>query len=374
MALIVPVLFERSLTFHFSPSFVLSFRLLPMYSAMAADIKTRILFLPDTHGKISDSPMQRADVVIHSGNLTNVSRLGDYQSIMATLETINASLKLVIPGIHDLALEKTGFMKANGIILLGKGSHTFHLANGARLKVYADPYTPLMGTPRPGRDPYSQVTFNIESDTDIVITQVAPRGVMDSPSYYGVHTGCQDLFAGVAKARPKIHCFAHGHEARGARLVRWNDINRQKKTPTYLDAITKDLSTWIDELPNIAVNHSDDQEMPHRMDLSIAGLACQGCPATGDYTCEKHIFWRGRHTLFINASVESKGQQPPQFGMTPIDSQKPLLQRRWLVDVKLPAAQPPPSPALSASSYDLVDELDENSWPTSDETAISRAP
>ncbi|KPI42254.1 uncharacterized protein AB675_9556 [Cyphellophora attinorum] len=339
---------------------------------MAANIKTRILFLPDTHETIpapQDPRKERPDVIIHCGNLTDGSKLEDYQNIMATMEVLNAPLKLVMPRSNDSFMVDLKAWEHIGVSLLGKGSHTFNLANGAQFKIYADPHTPAIPD---GHNPKRQGIFEIDSDTDIVITQVAPRGMMDSPSY-GIHTGNQSLFTAVAKARPKIHCFAHGHEGRAAKLVRWSDSSEQLY-PTLLSAIDKHKSVWIDTPSGVGLDHADSQEGRHKRDSKVVGFAHDQYTCTSNCCRNKHRFQSGKHTRFLNTSAEAKETHPRWFGMTPAEPQKPLPQRRWLVAIGLSAAPIPPSPALSASSYEMVAALDECSWPAIDGTSGSQGP
>lgn len=77
-----------------------------------SDIKTRFLILSDTHGAELSSetlPIHRADVAIHCGDLTNESRLEDFDTTIRLLRQLNAPLKLVIPGNHDFALDEPKF-------------------------------------------------------------------------------------------------------------------------------------------------------------------------------------------------------------------------------------------------------------------------
>ena len=143
-------------------------------------VKTRFLILSDTHGMefgSEDKPFQNADVAIHCGDLTEESKLEEYQASIRLLKDIKAPLKLVIAGNHDFTMDIPAFKKkvadarppldpnlvkevygdyggarqiledarAAGVIFLDEGSHTFILGNGAILTVYASPYTPSLG-------------------------------------------------------------------------------------------------------------------------------------------------------------------------------------------------------------------------------------
>jgi predicted phosphodiesterase len=70
---------------------------------------TRILILSDTHSTWPYSvsnPAQSADVLLHCGDLTQVGGLPSYKRAIADIESVDAPLKLVIAGNHDLELDE----------------------------------------------------------------------------------------------------------------------------------------------------------------------------------------------------------------------------------------------------------------------------
>src|SRR5690349_3481366 len=75
------------------------------------EIKTRILIISDTHGQdlptLSSGPT--ADVAIHCGDLTDESKLNEFETSIRLLKRINAPLKLVIGGNHDFTLYTPAF-------------------------------------------------------------------------------------------------------------------------------------------------------------------------------------------------------------------------------------------------------------------------
>src|SRR5437016_10163799 len=146
---------------------------------MDSKIKTRFLIISDTHGMgftPADKPLQRADVAIHCGDLTDGSKLSEFGTAIQLLKDIDAPIKLVIVGNHDFTMDIPTFEKkvaeaippldpelvakeygapgearrsfeavtGEGIIFLDEGTHTFTLENGAVLTVYASPYTPAL--------------------------------------------------------------------------------------------------------------------------------------------------------------------------------------------------------------------------------------
>lgn len=128
------------------------------------------MVISDTHEHSLDgSKMPSVDVVLHTGDLTNFGELNSLRSAIKMIGTIEAELKLVIAGNHDLSLDSTnrvenmsndeykryhadaiGIMTgeeatAAGVTYLEEGTYTFNLKNGATFKFYASPYTPGSG-------------------------------------------------------------------------------------------------------------------------------------------------------------------------------------------------------------------------------------
>nr|POE56183.1 metallophosphoesterase domain-containing protein 1 [Quercus suber] len=150
-------------------------------------VKTRILIISDTHcagltptpeGKLKPDrpfchPLPSADLLIHCGDLTHTGALKEYEQTLDMLGRITAPTKLVIAGNHDLSLDRKfvfdhlklnhltteqaelkvkqardlwtasdGRARMEGITFLDEGHHHIQLHNGAKINVYASPYTP----------------------------------------------------------------------------------------------------------------------------------------------------------------------------------------------------------------------------------------
>ncbi|KAK1851356.1 serine/threonine phosphatase [Colletotrichum chrysophilum] len=77
-------------------------------STTALGIKTRILIISDTHGASSlpgSQPLPPVDVAIHCGDLTEESKLIEFQNTITLMKSINAPLKVMIAGNHDWTLD-----------------------------------------------------------------------------------------------------------------------------------------------------------------------------------------------------------------------------------------------------------------------------
>jgi predicted phosphodiesterase len=126
-------------------------------------IKTRFLLLSDTHGRAPlpstnkkfafRHPLPSADVLLHAGDLTELGKQSEHQITFDMVKAINAELKVVIAGNHDLTLDEefwdeftseerlncekakelwTGEEARNaGIVYLEEGMRTFRLKSGA---------------------------------------------------------------------------------------------------------------------------------------------------------------------------------------------------------------------------------------------------
>ncbi|KAG9774423.1 hypothetical protein ABEF93_000053 [Exophiala dermatitidis] len=324
---------------------------------MAATIPTRLIILSDTHGKdfdLDDRPNQHADVVLHCGDLTDGSKLEEFRSTIQMLKNINAPLKLVIAGNHDFTMDIPAFKaklaevvtplepelvareygtfgqarqlfddaRKEGIVFLEEGTHHFTLENGARLKVYVSPYTPSMGAWGFQYHPNKGRRFHIEEGTDIVMTHGPPRGVMDF-TYRGDRAGCPHLFASIAQARPRIHCFGHIHEGWGAKVVTWKDSGFDE--PSHFTAIDNDNSPVIEKLATLRPNSFDSEETAMKKREKLEKLRLNRCATTSHRKQDKYQLQGGRETLFLNASIMG-GEEFPQ--------------RPWVVDIELEIMNP----------------------------------
>jgi Icc-related predicted phosphoesterase len=156
---------------------------LDLASNMAVStVKTRIFIISDTHSAVNGRdtsaagsfrpPFPKADILLHTGDLTQKGRPEEYRSSLKLLASIPAELKLVIAGNHDLSLDKDYYLekkapiliyqqdyqeqnaelaeqiwtgdeaKAAGVTYLTEGYHRFNLSNGAEFGIYTSPWQP----------------------------------------------------------------------------------------------------------------------------------------------------------------------------------------------------------------------------------------
>ncbi|RDW94886.1 hypothetical protein BP5796_00649 [Coleophoma crateriformis] len=301
---------------------------------MASTVSTRFLIISDTHNfefqnnnlsRPFREPVPDADVVLHCGDLTNEGGPEYYKKCLDIFRALNAELKLVIPGNHDLDLDKewwtthlprntvgtghdqhanslgimTGPIAAEaGVTYLEEGTNTFTLRNGARFSIYTSPYTPefcdwgfAYNRSEDRFNPEDQVakgytsiaTNPIPTGVDIVMTHGPPHNILDACP--GGNVGCPSLLNAVGRVRPLLHCFGHIHEGHGARLVTWNEQNK------------------VQEETSVEVNYPSANDV------------CVG---------------RGKQTLMVNAAIQVN---PPDW-----KSQMEPNNAPWLVDLQLPRA------------------------------------
>jgi predicted phosphodiesterase len=316
-------------------------------------VKTRILIISDTHGSKPKpknkggpstddelnqkdatrvttgwrEPLPEADVVIHCGDLTKRTTVPEFENTFSVLRSIKAPLKLAIAGNHDMALHddywinefggpadtldkvKNIVQKAekDGVRYLTEGVHVFTLQNGALLKVYASPWTPSYGGWAFQYD--NGHDFNIPKETDVAITHGPPQGICDFAGMTGSHAGCPDLLAAVARAKPKIHCFGHIHEAWGTHHVTWKG-----------NAIDENLSRKVG-LKGLRPNRvTQNEQEANATRVKLIEMSKQRA-AHLDLTQGDSRVVQGKQTLFVNAAIMDIRYRP--------------IQLPWLIDVDL---------------------------------------
>ena len=320
-------------------------------------VKTRFLILSDTHGRefgAEERPSHKVDVAIHCGDLTEESKLEEYQATLRLLMDIQAPLKLVIAGNHDLTMDIPVFKekvaearppldldlvkkaygnygearqlfedaRSTGITFLDEGNHQFTLHNGAVLAVYASPWTPSLGDWGFQYRRNEGHNFQIGKRVDLVITHGPPKGILDRTESKQ-RAGCPDLFGAVARARPRMHCFGHIHEGWGARMVTWRD--RLTDNPSHFTDIDNDKSTTIETLSGFTHSKFDTLESKEEKSKKERYHQQKRCYATTHCMGGVNPLEYGAQTLFINAAMQG--------------TEEHALQLPWLVELELPRSR-----------------------------------
>ncbi|GFF33102.1 metallophosphoesterase domain-containing protein 1 [Aspergillus lentulus] len=306
-------------------------------------IKTRLLLISDTHNTPPyppptphpyRHPLPIAHILIHSGDLTTIGSYKEHTTALAVLKAHPAELKLIIAGNHDITLDEeyyaalpaTSFKTRSGredpaaikqlycgpeaydagIRYLDEGLYCFTLSTGAKVRVFASPYTPefcgwAFAYPR-GRDRFNPLPEGADAavagasvvpdfpSVDIMITHGPPAGVLDTV-VNGGSVGCEGLFAAVKRARPRVHVFGHIHEGYGALRGEWGADMTLGGTKVVCDEdrVREERGAYVDV--------SADSGRPLRF---------------------------GEETLFVNASV--------------LNERYRAVNAPWVVDLDLPVA------------------------------------
>jgi 3',5'-cyclic AMP phosphodiesterase CpdA len=232
---------------------------------------TRFLILSDTHNfEFGDScagplrlPLPKVDVILHCGDLTYCGGASSYKKLIKMLAAMDAELKIVIAGNHDIDLDEkywkthldeddepedhslavnimTGSLAAKACVTyLEEGTYTFTLKNGAKFSLYASPYSPAFcdwafayehdedrfNGPHCVADGVKSIATNpIPNDVDIVMTHGPPKGILDVCPQGSV--GCKNILQAMRRVRPRLHCFGHVHPGNGMKVEDWGSTTR----------------------------------------------------------------------------------------------------------------------------------------------------
>ncbi|KAF2830169.1 Metallo-dependent phosphatase [Ophiobolus disseminans] len=322
----------------------------------SSSIATRFLIISDTHSASPEHnagdddiafrpPLPKADVLLHCGDLTMIGHLHEYEKTVSMLESIEADLKLVIAGNHDISLDETFYQrrgpfmhnrngydedmpakaremwlgeraKLAGVTYLEEGTYAFTLKNGAKLRVYASPYQPEFcdwAFPywrnqdrynsshqcTPNAVPIAENPVPDFPQVDVMMTHGPPMGILDA-TRTGEHVGCEHLLRAARRCKPRLHCFGHIHEAYGAQRVTWN--------------LGEELDVKVEEHVERSKNVQIDMDAVVEARASKLDISKEG----GD---ELRF---GKETLMVNASIMTLTYKP--------------WNGPWLVDMDLPKA------------------------------------
>lgn len=282
---------------------------------------TKFLILSDTHNfdKFTADPssplcqpLPKADVVLHCGDLTQVGGISAYKKALKMLCDLDAELKLVIAGNHDISLDgeywaenmdedddpdehqdavalMTGSLaREAGVTYLTEGRHEFTLQDGVSFSIFASPYQPECGKWAFGYKRTEDRWGAIPDDVEIVMTHGPPKGILDLASKHD-HVGCEYLLNGIKRSRPLMHCFGHIHEGYGAEMKVWD-------SPESNDPKHNDSSADSED-----AEASEDDECSEVVRVTKAGTHDEGTSFT---------LTPGESTLMVNAAIMNDNDEP----------------------------------------------------------------
>ncbi|GLB45111.1 putative calcineurin-like phosphoesterase [Lyophyllum shimeji] len=242
---------------------------------------TRFVCISDTHTRSFAVP--DGDVLLHSGDLTNLGTLSDFQKTMEWLYSLPHKVKIIIAGNHDLTLHIDYYerehrrwhrdrqdveqilelltgprARAAGVVYLQDSSHTFQTKpNGRTWSVYGSPWSPE----------FFNWAFNYPREegealvakfpkTDILLTHGPPSGIFDR-TRCGDLVGCEALRARLPSLRPRLHVFGHIHEARGAYVHAWAEDGASASEPP--GAQNEDGDDLSDEEDDLDISFDEEE-------------------------------------------------------------------------------------------------------------------
>lgn len=201
----------------------------------------RIVCISDTHslhkGMEGFNPLPEGDILIHSGDCTNVGKDFEIEDFLYWFKNISGfKHKFFIAGNHDFGFEKYNQTPwINDLLSVEKLLHTnvtylhdsgFTIESpefSRPIKVWGSPWQPeffnwAFNLPRGGNELREKWDM-IPEDTDILITHGPPHGIRDYTEYGKQNVGCELLRLRTDIVKPKIHVFGHIHSAYGPAYI-----------------------------------------------------------------------------------------------------------------------------------------------------------
>jgi len=180
----------------------------------------KIVFISDTHNKLSEVVVPPGDILIHAGDFTMLGKIEEFQLFNKDLEKLPHKHKIVIAGNHEFLVEHN--QKLGRAILSAATYLQDESVVVEGLKIYGSPWQPEFGRwafNLPRNSPSLKLVWDkIPRDTDILLTHTPPHGILDKTNS-GEKVGCEVLKQRLRDLTPRIHCFGHIHPAYGKKKV-----------------------------------------------------------------------------------------------------------------------------------------------------------
>ena len=191
----------------------------------------RFVCISDTHNKTKSLKVPEGDVLLHSGDFSNIGDDKDIIHFNDFLSTLPHTHKVVIAGNHDLSfdLENNASLKRNfnNLNSLNAAETKAKLRNCIYLEdsginllgynIYGSPWTPTFYDWAFNLDRGENIRKKwelIPANTEILLTHGPPHRILDRCSD-GFSAGCEELIIKIQEFRPMVHLFGHIHEAYG---------------------------------------------------------------------------------------------------------------------------------------------------------------
>ena len=201
----------------------------------------RFVCISDTHSYDDCyKNLPDGDVLIHAGDFTDWGSLEELQKFKENMKKLKYQYKVVIPGNHDLSLDKKWWEEGTKDEFFEKwegkrcekinhelakeiveSSCTHYLLDSSceilGYKVWGSPYQTNWddyGFFKARGEQSKKVWDTIPLETDIVITHGPPLGIGDVNQVdfrEFDRTGCLDLTNAIQRIKPLYHVFGHNH-------------------------------------------------------------------------------------------------------------------------------------------------------------------
>ncbi|PRY98282.1 metallophosphatase domain-containing protein [Marinilabilia salmonicolor] len=170
-----------------------------------------ITVIGDTHGCHRQLDLKPGEMLIHTGDVSAYGLEHEFLDFMDWMESQPFIHKVFVGGNHDLYLQNNKELARSlipdGVIYLE--NETVKIKG---LKIYGTPASLFQGgmafNYHAGQE-IEKEWEKIPGNTDILITHMPPRGILDNEA------GCPQLLEKVDSIRPKLHLFGHIHEGYG---------------------------------------------------------------------------------------------------------------------------------------------------------------
>lgn len=202
---------------------------------------TSITFISDLHGYQPD--LEGGDLLVIAGDLTAKDTHGEYLKFYSWLHKQKYKHYIFIGGNHDNLLEK------DEVLLTGLADTTYLCDTGTEfegIKIWGAPWTLRFDNQNPACMAFSLKTEKqlkshwdlIPEDTDILITHMPPKGILDHCNNGRV--GSSSLVGIVENIRPAIHIFGHIHEM-GGEIFKSNILGTTFINASYVDSFYRPI-------------------------------------------------------------------------------------------------------------------------------------
>jgi predicted phosphodiesterase len=175
----------------------------------------RLVVMSDTHGQHRAIAVPEGDVLVHCGDFCTHGKEREAQAFARWFQSLPHRHKVVIAGNHDRCLELDPSLAA---ALFDDCTYLCDAAaEVAGLRFYGAPWQPWFldwAFNLPRGEPLRRKWALIPPQTDVLLTHGPPMEVLDR-TFAGVHAGCEELRAAVARLTPPLHVFGHIHEGFG---------------------------------------------------------------------------------------------------------------------------------------------------------------